>query len=471
LTELKLERKSAVIIGTLLIATFVAILNETALGVALPKIMVELNIAESTVQWLNTAFMLTMAIIIPTTGYLQSRFSRRRLFLVAMITFSVGTLLGAVSFDFLSLLIGRVVQAFGTALMFPLLFNTIMVLVPPQIRGRIMANISIVMAVAPAVGPSFSGLIMSFAPWRTIFWIVLPIAILVAVFGASKVKSEHEKTELKIDWPSVAIAAVAFGGLVYGLSSIGDEARGVALISPLVPIVIASAAMYWFVRRQNRLAKNDKALLDLNTFRSREFAISAVQLVVLCMSLFGLGLLIPIYTQNVLQLTPLETGLILLPGSLFMGLIAPVVGRLSDKYGPVTLIRPGAIIAALAFVYMTSFNTQTSGFEVFLANFVMSVGLATMFTPLFTYSVSTLEPKLYPHGTALTGAIQQIAGAAGTAIYVAIFTIASVAAATGGAVEREAQMTGAHWAFIVGTVFAIISVFVAFLMKDRKIER
>jgi DHA2 family lincomycin resistance protein-like MFS transporter len=327
------------------------------------------------------------------------------------------------------------------------------------------------MAVAPAIGPSFSGLVMSFAPWRTIFWIVLPVAVLVAIFGASKVKSEHERSGLKLDWASVVISIIAFGGLVYGLSSIGDEARGVAAVTPWLPISIGALAMTWFVRRQLRLAKNDQALLDLNTFASREFAISAVQLVVLCMSLFGLGLLIPIYTQNVLGLSPLETGLILLPGALFMGLIAPVVGRLSDRYGPITLIRPGAIVTSLSFLYMITFTSETSGLEVFLANFVMSVGLATMFTPLFTYSVSTLQPKLYPHGTALTGAIQQIAGATGTALYVAVFTIASVSAANAGSGDLAAQMTGAHWAFITGAFFSIVSVVVAFLMKGQKIEQ
>ncbi|MFM2321204.1 MAG: putative transport protein HsrA, partial [Actinomycetota bacterium] len=166
MSQAKLDRKSAVVIGTLLVTAFIGMLNETALGVALPQVMKELQVPESTGQWLNTAFLLTMAVVIPTTGYLQVRFSRRRLFLYGMGAFTIGTLLCAIAPAFAVLVIGRVVQASGAGLMFPLLMTTIMVLVPEGSRGRIMGNIGIIMSVAPAIGPSFGGLVLNFANWR-----------------------------------------------------------------------------------------------------------------------------------------------------------------------------------------------------------------------------------------------------------------------------------------------------------------
>ncbi|MEY4618480.1 MAG: putative transport protein HsrA, partial [Actinomycetota bacterium] len=392
----KLDRKSAVIIGTLLVTAFIGMLNETALGVALPQVMKELQIPESTGQWLNTAFMLTVAIVIPTTGYLQVRFSRRRLFLFGMGAFTIGTLVCAIAPTFEFLVVGRVIQAGGAGLMFPLLMTTIMVLVPEGSRGRIMGNIGIVMSVAPAIGPSFGGLVLNFSNWRSIFWIILPIAVVVTLFGYNKVRGEQERSKAGIDWLSVVISVFAFGGLIYGLSSFGDQARGKALLSPYIPLAVGLVAMIWFVRRQLKLAKEDRALLDVNVFRSRTFALSTFVLLAMCVSLFGLALLVPIFAQTALGFTALQIGLALLPGTLFNGLISPYVGRLSDKYGPTKLMRPGSIVAALSLIYMCTFDINTQLWQLFVSNFILSAGLAFIFTPLFTVSVSSLEPKLYP---------------------------------------------------------------------------
>ncbi|MFM6977789.1 MAG: MDR family MFS transporter [Micrococcales bacterium] len=465
----KLDRKSAVVIGTLLVTAFLGMLNETALGVALPQLMKDLNVPESTGQWLNTAFMLAVAIVIPTTGYLQVRFSRRRLYLYGMGAFAIGTLLCAIAPVFEVLVIGRVAQAAGAGVMFPLLMTTIMVLVPEGSRGRIMGNIGIVMSVAPAVGPSFGGLVLNYSNWRMIFWIILPVTILVALFGYNRVRGDHERNRASLDWWSVLLSALAFGGLIYGLSSFGDQARGKAFISPYIPLVVGLLAMVWFVRRELRLAKEDRALLDLNVFRSRTFALSAVVLVSVCMALFGLALQVPIFAQTALGFTPLEIGLVLLPGTLFNGLISPYVGRLSDKFGPTKLMRPGSIITSLALIYMTTFDINTQLWQLFTSNFILSVGLALIFTPLFTVSVSSLEPKLYPHGTAITGASQQVAGAAGTALMITVFTLVSIAAKSGGEVsDAQAAVEGSHWAFVAGAIVSLVAIVFTFMIKPLK---
>ncbi len=465
----KLDRKSAVVIGTLLVTAFLGMLNETALGVALPQVMKELQIPESTGQWLNTAFMLTVAIVIPTTGYLQVRFSRRRLFLYGMGAFTIGTFVCAIAPVFEVLVAGRVIQASGAGLMFPLLMTTIMVLVPEGSRGRIMGNIGIVMSVAPAIGPSFGGLVLNFSNWRTIFWIILPVALVVTLFGYNKVRGEQDRSKAGIDWLSVVISVFAFGGLIYGLSSFGDQARGKALLSPYIPLAVGLAAMIWFVRRQLMLAKEGRALLDVNVFRSRTFALSSIVLLAMCVSLFGLALLVPIFAQTSLGFTALEIGLVLLPGTLFNGLVSPFVGRLSDQFGPTKLMRPGSIVASLALIYMCTFDLDTQLWQLFVSNFLLSLGLAFIFTPLFTVSVSSLEPKLYPHGTAITGAAQQIAGAAGTAMMITVFTLVSVSAKAGGEVaDAQAAADGAHWAFVSGAIISVIAIFITFAIKPLK---
>jgi DHA2 family lincomycin resistance protein-like MFS transporter len=162
--DARLASRDRKVIATLLVATFVVILNETIMGVALPVLMVDLNLSAGTVQWLTTAFMLTMAVVIPTTGFLLQRFSTRTVYGAALGLFSAGTLLAGMAPGFWVLLIGRIVQASGTAIMLPLLMTTILTLVPIQRRGVVMGNVSIVIAVAPAIGPTLSGLILQFLP-------------------------------------------------------------------------------------------------------------------------------------------------------------------------------------------------------------------------------------------------------------------------------------------------------------------
>ncbi|MCC6856052.1 MAG: DHA2 family efflux MFS transporter permease subunit, partial [Microbacteriaceae bacterium] len=303
----------------MLVATFVVFLNETIVGVAVPRVMEDLRIEASTAQWLSTAFMLTMAIVIPTTGFLMQRLSTRAVFILAMSLFSLGTAIAAVAPGFEVLLVGRVVQASGTAIMMPLLMTTVMTLVPPHERGKTMGNISIVMSVAPAVGPAVGGLIVQALDWRFIFILVLPIALFALVLGGLRVKNVTEKTNVPLDVLSVILSAFAFGGLVYGLSSIGESIAGHTMVMPWIPLTVGGLALVAFIARQLVLQGRDVAFLDLRTFRSRGFSVAVIMMVIMMGALFGTVFLLPIYTQQVLGLEPAASGLLLVPGSLLMG--------------------------------------------------------------------------------------------------------------------------------------------------------
>ena len=248
-------------IWLLLGSAFVVILNETIMGVALPELMHTLGISASEGQWLTTAFLLTMSVVIPITGMLIQRVPTRSLFIIAMSLFSVGTLVAAVAPGLPVLLVGRVVQACGTAIMMPLLMTTVVTLVPPNQRGRLMGRISIVMSVAPALGPTVSGMILEVLSWRWLFLIVLPIALFALVLGGIRMPNVGVRKRTSIDLLSVALSVLGFGGLVYGLSEIGAAASGTALISPFVPAGIGAAALAFFVWRQlvlQRLADDQR---------------------------------------------------------------------------------------------------------------------------------------------------------------------------------------------------------------------
>ncbi|WP_156448632.1 MFS transporter, partial [Mycobacterium sp. NAZ190054] len=213
-----------VIIALLVGSAFVMILNETIMSVALPALIVDLDIAASTAQWLTSGFLLTMAVVIPMSGSLLQRFPARGIYLASMSLFCTGTLVSALAPGFAVLLVGRVVQACGTAVMVPLLMTTVMTLIPADRRGQMMGTISIVIAVAPAVGPTLSGVILGSLNWRWMFWIVLPIALVALTAGLVWLRVPDERqSPTPIDVISVPLSAIAFAGLVFGLSLMGGH--------------------------------------------------------------------------------------------------------------------------------------------------------------------------------------------------------------------------------------------------------
>jgi DHA2 family lincomycin resistance protein-like MFS transporter len=451
------------IVFILLGANFVAFLNETVLGVALPKLMRDLNISASTGQWLTTAFLLTMAAVIPVTGYLQSRHSTRNLFMLAMITFIVGTTIAALSGSFVMLLIGRVLQAAGTALLMPMFMTTLMKIVPENMRGALMGQVSLVFAVAPALGPAASGLIVQAWGWHALFWVVLPIAIAALVVGSRWLHLEHEPGPARLDLPSLVLTVLGFSTLIYGLSEVGTAVRGEAAFNPVFAILPGAALVVWFVLRQLKLGKTNSALLDLATFRSRAFRNALTLMSVLLFSLYGVIIVVPIYTQNVLHQTALATGLMMMPGGLLQGLVGGFAGKLYDKVGAPRILIPALSAFTLGIFLMTFFDQNTPMWQVFIAFSIISGALGFAFPVMFSVSMSSLGAELYSHGSATIGVSQQVSGAAGTAGFVAVLTMLSgVTTATS---SPEQLNAGTHGAFLAGAVFAVVALVISLRVR------
>ncbi len=459
-----LNPRDRTVIGVLLVATFVVILNETIMAVALPVLMTDLGVSPSVGQWLTAGFLLTMSVIIPITGFLIRRVPTRTLYGVAMGLFTTGTLVAALAPGFAVLLGARVVQASGTAIMLPLLMTTVMTLVPPARRGAIMGNLSIVISVAPAVGPTVSGIVLSFLGWRAMFLVVLPIALVTLWVGLRRMVDVGEPTRAPIDGLSVALSVVGFGGLVYGLSSIG-AGGGASLIPSWVPFVLGGLGIIAFVARQIVLQRADRALLDLRTFRSRTFTTASVIMMLMMATLLGSLTLLPIYMQNVLRLSPLATGLLLLPGGLVMGLLGPVVGRLYDRVGARALLVPGTVVTSLALWWSTLFDATSPAWFVLGFHVLLSVGLAFVFTPLFTAGLGAVEPRLYSYGSAIFGSTQQLAGAAGVALLVSVLSVGAARLTAAGASSVVATAGGVHDALLVAALLSVVAIVVALGMR------
>ena len=447
-----------VIVMTLVVSAFVMILNETILSVALPHLTGDLGVSATTVQWLTSGFLLTMGVVIPTTGYILNRFTPRQVFLAAMSLFSTGTLVCALSPGFELLLVGRVVQATGTAVMIPLLMTSVMRLIPPEKRGATMGTISIVIAVAPAVGPTIGGLILGSLDWRWMFWSVLPLAVAALVIGFVMFRLAGETRVTPLDLLSVLLSFLGFGGIVYGLSTLGHG--GEAIVPPWVALVVGAVALAVFIARQIRLQRTESALLDLRPFSHKPFVVAIVLSALLFMSLLGAGaILLPIYLQTVLGVSAAATGLAVLPGGLVLGFMGRPVGRLFDRVGARPLVIPGAFGLAASMWLLAALGAGAALWMVIAIHILLMASLGLMMTPLLTEGLSVLPENLYSHGSAILTTLQQVAGAAGTAGFV---TIAALGSATG---TPDAQ--GLRVAFMAAGVIGLIAVGVSFMVKRK----
>lgn len=456
----ELPVRPGVIIGMLVVAAFVMILNETILSVALQHLTVDLGVDATTVQWLTSGFLLTMAVVIPTTGYLLQRLTPRQVFLLAMSLFSAGTLISGVAPGFTVLLVGRVVQAAGTAVMIPLLMTTVMTLIPVERRGSMMGNLSIVIAVAPAVGPTVGGFVLANFGWRWMFLSVLPLALAVLVLGALFMKLSSQTRSVPLDLLSVLLTVVAFGGIVYGFATIGEGGGGGegGGLPPWIPLVVGSVGLALFVWRQLALQRADRALLDLRPFTHPQFSLAVALAALVFMSLLGAGaILLPLFLQTVLAVGPDTVGLAVLPGGLLLAAMGRPVGMIFDRFGPRPLVIPGAVALAVS-MWLLSFLGSGPLAAVIGAHVLLMVGLGLMMTPLLTASLGVLPPHLYSHGSAIMTTLQQVAGAASTAGLVTIATLASTAPS--GTPDAGGLRVAFSVAGAIGVLAVIISLFV-----------
>ncbi|MEU4834660.1 DHA2 family efflux MFS transporter permease subunit [Streptosporangium sp. NPDC023615] len=418
--------RTSLVLGILVMSAFVMILNETILSVALRDLARDLGVATTTVQWLTSGFLLTMAVVIPTTGYLLVRFRPRQIFAAAMTLFTLGTLLGALAPGFEVLMAARVLQAAGTAVMIPLLMTTVMRLVPVERRGATMGTITIVIAVAPAVGPTIGGAVLSTLDWRWMFWLVLPLAAVALVLGTSLLRLPTDTRRVPLDLLSMLLSAVGFSGVLYGLSTIGESGQSGPVLA-WTSIAVGIVALAVFAWRQIRLQRADRALLDLRPFGYRDFTVALTVSALVFMCFLGASaILLPLYLQTVLGASPFVSGLALLPGGLVLGLLGRPVGALYDRVGARRLVIPGAAAIAAALWLFAALGAGSPLALVVGIHMLLMAGLGLMITPLMTDSLGALPSRLYSHGSAILSTLQQVAGAFGTAVFVTIATHGSL---------------------------------------------
>ena len=445
-----LTRKQIVMLAVLVFGTFVTVLNQTVVSPALPSIMAEMSVDAATAQWLTTGFTLVNAIMVPVTAFLTDRFTTRRLFLASMILFTCGTALAAWGPNFPVLLAGRLVQAGGAGILMPLVMTVLMWTFPIDRRGTAMGVFGIVIAFAPAIGPTVAGVIIDQANWHIMFWIIAALCAVVIVFaGAVLERGGETNKDVTLDVVSVILSTLGFGGLLYGLSAIGSY--GITADS-VAGVVIGAVALVFFFRRQLRM---EQPMLQVRVLANRKFLIATIIVMLVQGALLAGGILIPIMLQSYMGMSATTSGIVLLPGAIVMGAMGPIAGRLFDKHGPRVLAVTGTGILALTtatFIFMgpgTGLVTLTVIYTVRL----FSLSLVNM--PISTWGMNALPDKLVNHGTSVQNTFRQVAGSLGTAIIVSTSTAASNAVA-GSTDATSAGVFGIHMAFVVATALCVI---------------
>ncbi|HDP2983941.1 TPA: DHA2 family efflux MFS transporter permease subunit [Staphylococcus aureus] len=485
------------ILAALLFGMFIAILNQTLLNVALPKINTEFNISASTGQWLMTGFMLVNGILIPITAYLFNKYSYRKLFLVALVLFTIGSLICAISMNFPIMMVGRVLQAIGAGVLMPLGSIVIITIYPPEKRGAAMGTMGIAMILAPAIGPTLSGYIVQNYHWNVMFYGMFIIGIIAILIGFVWFKLYQYTTNPKADIPGIIFSTIGFGALLYGFSEAGNKGWGSVEIETMFAIGIIFIIL--FVIRELRMKS---PMLNLEVLKFPAFTLTTIINMVVMLSLYGGMILLPIYLQNLRGFSALDSGLLLLPGSLIMGLLGPFAGKLLDTIGLKPLAIFGIAVMTYATWELTKLNMDTPYMTIMGIYVLRSFGMAFIMMPMVTAAINALPGRLASHGNAFLNTMRQLAGSIGTAILVTVMTtqttqhlsafgeeldktnpvvqdhMRELASQYGGQegamkvllqfVNKLATVEGINDAFIVATIFSIIALILCLFLQSNK---
>ncbi|MBL4561402.1 MAG: multidrug efflux MFS transporter [Labilibaculum sp.] len=454
----------------LLIGGFIAMLNETILNVAFPQLMLALDVSLGTVQWLGTAYLLVIGILVPITAFFIKTFPTKKLYIFAMLLFTIGTVLCGISPNFSFLLVSRILQGAGTGMLLPIMMDTIMLIFPPSKRGAAIGISMMVVVSAPVLGPTLSGFILQYFSWQWLFFTMLPFAVIAVITGAMFLKSFSELTKPKIDIPSILLSTIGFGGLIFGISSF--ETLGLGNPVVFVSLLCGIAGLLVFSKRQLALKQ---PMLELRIFRYPMFTLGTVLLFITFMMPFAVQIILPTYMQNVLGVNAINTGLALLLGGILSIVVIPVSGRLFDRIGAKPPVIVGFVALTVTMFFLSRISEATVLAALIVFQSLMNVGVSLIITPAQTNSLNQLPEKDMVHGVAILNTIQQVAAAFGSALFIGLMSatyeknlhhIASPSVAQ----QHLATINGANAAFSVALVIVAIGLLLSFFIKRRKYQ-
>ncbi|MFW7371939.1 DHA2 family efflux MFS transporter permease subunit [Vagococcus fluvialis] len=464
MSQTKQSKQDITVLIILLFGTFLSFLNQTLMNVALPSVMKDFDITAAQGQWLSNGYMLISGVMIPATAFLIDRFKTRHLYLTSMIVFTLGTFIASISINYPMLIAGRMIQALGAGPISPLMTVVIMNMFPVQSRGKAMGFIGLAMNFAPAIGPTLSGWIVQSYDWRSIFYVILPLGvinILVAVFA---LKNFGEQTYPKFNFLGIVLSTIGLGTLLLGFSNAGDEPWLTFNVAGFVLIGLVVTGLFIYQQTHTKLP-----MLNFSVFKHRIFTLSSITNFVVIMGLYGGMILLPLYIQNVRGVSPMTSGMVLLPGAIIMAIMSPITGALYDRIGARYLSFTGLIILSIGTFMFTLIDMNTTVTYLAIMQGVRSFGLGLALMPIQTDALNDLPLELMSHGSAMYNTIRQIAGSLGTALLVTIMSISTsnFAAENVGISIEEATLHGIQIAYIVVTAISVVAAIMCLKLSKK----
>lgn len=464
-----LTRPAFISLAILTFITFVGNFTQLQLSAALPTIVDEFGITVTTGQWLTSIFQLTMGVMVPLTAFFTRRFSTRQIVIASMVVFTLGSLLAWLGTSFMLVLLGRLLEAIGTGVMWPVLQITVFTIFPLDRRGMAMGTVGMAMSVAPAIGPTLGGLQTDANGWRSIFFTLTVIGVIslaLCFFGLRNFGSS-DKTA-KADFFSVALSVFGFGGLMFGFTNI--QAYPFAHPVVWVPMLIGIVGIIWFVMRQNRSSKrfsegkqSQPALLDLRVLRNSSFSMGTA---IAAMSFFAFSsivVLMPLYIQNCRGYSATISGLVMLPGALGQAISQFFGGKALDRFGARPVALMGTITLFIGTAMMSTVSITSWIWWVSICQFIRQIGMGFVMMPLTTWSLNCLEPDQVSAGSAVTNTVRQIAGAIGAPVLILLMSVIAAAKmqtlGTSGQGAVLANIIGIQWALRISALICLFMVF------------
>ena len=447
--------------AVLLAGCVLVVLNYTLLAPALPVIMREMSVSETTVQWLTSIYAMVEAVIIPMNAFLLGRFSVRKLFGGAFVLFTAASALAAVAPTFEVLLLARVLQATATGVAMPMVWTLILLMAPRENRGMVMGIVGVVISFAPAIGPPASGALIDLVGWRSLFFIVAGISVVVIVLTFALLRNREGFERTSFDVPSIVLSSFGMLGLLYGLSTItSSDTPWISALLMVAGIVLLGV----FVRRQGTL---EVPMLRVEALKTRRFRNSIIVCCLLEGALIAIDVLLPLFLQNSLGHTPTMTGLVMAPAALAGAVTGVVAGRIFDKHGVRVIALVGATLLEGAAIALCLCGADTWVVVVAGIYFVETIGWQCVSTPSNTWGINSLPNEIIQHGNAVMSTLMQVGASFGTAAIVSLTAFGPMFATSSDA--AAATLAGYHVAFIgTAVLLAVVALVIIVGVRDKE---
>jgi EmrB/QacA subfamily drug resistance transporter len=401
----------------ILMGTFVAILNNSLINVALPTLVNVFGSTTDTIQWVLTGYMLANAVMIPMSGLLGEKYGYKRIFLLSLSAFTASSVLCALAWNDSSLIAFRVVQGLSGGMIMPIGMSMIYMIVPREKMGLALGLFGIAAMVAPAVGPTLGGYIVEYLNWQFLFLLGVPIGVFAVVMSSALLKETPKKPELKFDYPGAILSVIGFGTLLLALSKGQTEGWDSFYIVSLLFVSLISLALFVWVE-----TGKEQPLLDFSLFKIPVFTLSVISSSFVMMGMMGGIFMMPIFLQNIQGMSAMDSGLLLMPQSIAMALMMPISGKLFDKYGigPVGLV--GMLVMGVTTYELHNLTADTPHSWLNTVLTIRGLGIGLCMQTLATAGMNVIPRASVGRASSLSNVIRQVMSSFGIAILTTIMS-------------------------------------------------